>query len=82
MKTIYFRKAGLIPTNLDNFFLTSKHRVKVNSTIFHNNDYSTEYRFPVEFFKRHFVYNRSTGIYKTNLCNKDVARFSNVIKHG
>lgn len=81
MIKIYFRVAGNTANNTDIMFLTSRHRVLVNSSIWHRNDYSTEYRIPVVVFKALFAYDRKLGIYKTKARYSDLKQYSNVIKH-
>lgn len=80
---VKFHKAGRhTETHLnDKVFLTCHDRVKsFNHTIFHRNDYGTNYKFPLEFFREHFKYDRHMGIYRTNLCYKDIVKYAEVFE--
>ncbi len=63
---IYFTLAGNrtndIKTNA--FVLMSKHRGNKNSTVFHNNRYSTVLSFRNEVFKEYFKFDASAYVYR------------------
>lgn len=53
----------------------------IPNTIFHRNDHSTLYRIPVEFLRKNFKYNGSTGIYETKLTYGDIREFKTLWVH-
>ena len=67
MRNVIFAKAGWYNSS-DEVFLTSHTRQKkLNYTIYHRNDYTTEIVIPADIFKANFAFDRSTGIYRNNL---------------
>ena len=74
MKTIKTFHNGKRENSNRIFFVTSDHRSKFKSH-FGKNDQKTIYTFPVDFFKKHFKYERRTGIYRTDLTCKDVWQY-------
>lgn len=85
MKTVYFLKAGQHNKfSNETFYITSKHRKKSLKSIvvYHNNDYSTIYKFPIEFFRENFKFNYKTHRYTTQLLNKNIpATFYEIVCH-
>ena len=77
MRTIYFMLAGRVKNNNDTVFFQSKNRqYTTNFTVCHNNDYSAFYRIPIDFFKKHFKYEHSSGIYRTKITYAEILHFS------
>jgi len=74
MANVYFRLAGMKKHNsLDVVFLQSKNRLKtLSDPIYHRNDRTTELQIPKDEFKKHFSYERFSGIYRTELTWKNV----------
>lgn len=64
----------------DQIFLTSKSVYK-GGTIFHNNNFSTLIKLPLDFYKKYFTFDRSTNIYRTKLKFQDIKRFCTIINH-
>lgn len=81
MRNIRFEKAGRIE-NLDRqVFLTSHdRRKKAGTTIFHRNDYNTTILVPDDVFKKHFRYNRFSGVYDTGLTWREILTAGAFIK--
>jgi len=78
---VYFLKAGL-PNLLDKVFFSSRSREKTATPrIYHRNKYSSFWRIPDMFFKRHFKYERWSGIYRTNLRYIDIEKFAETWIH-
>ena len=77
---VYFRKAGKkISQSNETVFFTSESRIKsLNETIFHRNDFNSEWRIPNDFFKEHFKYEHGSGIYRTKMAYKDIEQFLDV----
>jgi len=85
MRTVQFLKPGREIPN-DPVFLTSRHReharlARQRHTIYHRNDWSTIWTIPVEVMKEHFHYDRSSGIYRTDLKYKDIACYMEELRH-
>jgi hypothetical protein len=80
IEMIYFRKAGKkITGSNETVFFTSESRIRsLNETIFHRNDFNSEWRIPDEFFKKHFKYEHSSQIYRTILTYKEIEQFLEV----
>lgn len=64
----------------DKVFLQSKN-VFNGGTIFHRNDFSTLIRLPWPFYRKHFIFERSTGIYRTELTYGEIQQFITVVPH-
>lgn len=69
MKTVNFLTAGRMRPN-ETIFFTSEHRrdAKIAAqtlTVYHRNRYTSIWRIPVSVFRAMFVFDRSTGIYRT-----------------
>lgn len=67
-------------------FFTSDHRRMADlahsqHTIYHRNDWTSLYTIPVNFFRAHFQYDRSAGIYRTDLRYQDVLEYLEEIHH-
>ena len=81
--SIKFLKAGKfehMPN--DTIFLQSRNRqYSEPTTVFHHNNFSTYWIFPVEFFKANFKYNHSSGVYKTQLTYFDCNKFAEIWSH-
>ena len=60
---ITFIAAGCF-RDTETVFLTSKNRTKHYN---HKNDFETVFKFPSAFFKKHFFYDRLSGIYRTTM---------------
>ena len=79
---VKFLSAGkFISNSTERVFLTSKNRKAAKGTIMHNNDYSTVWSFPNDFFRANFLYEPSTGIYRTNLRYYEIEKYSEIIEH-
>lgn len=61
-------------------FLTSEHTYS-GGTVFHNNAYSTIIKLPMAFYREHFVYNRSSCVYRNKLSYADIQEFVEEVKH-
>lgn len=76
MRTVIFCLAGKREKPHHPVILFSKQReYRQKFTIFHRNDFSTILEIPIDFFKKHFAYDRWAGIYRTSLTWKDVEKF-------
>jgi hypothetical protein len=85
MKYVYFEKAGNNKSScFPVFFQCRQRHYKTNFTIFHNNDYSTFWRIPENFFKQNFKYNPQNHTYDNlnKLTYRDIQQYSTVRKIG
>ena len=81
---VYFRKAGDYGKQVKHaqpvFFRSEQRMRSLNEAVFHRNDYNSEWRIPDDFFREHFRYEHSTGIYRTDLHYCDIVQFLTVEK--
>jgi hypothetical protein len=81
MRKVKFLKPGAY-MDWEKVYFTSKHRKDATrKTIFHNNDKTSIYTLPGEFFKTHFKYNYAIGKYETKLKYGEIAQFCEVLDH-
>ena len=67
MRKIIFAKAGTFYDEERVFFQSRSRQKSAKYTIYHRNDNTTEWAIPIDIFKRNFKYERSSGIYRTEL---------------
>jgi hypothetical protein len=72
MKKVFFKVAGDRIGTPYPVLLTNRHRCNLNSSVFHNNNYTTVLKLPLDYFKRHFKYEKQSGIYMNNLSWNDI----------
>ena len=78
MKNIIFVKAGTFEDS-DKVYFTSRNRKKnLSYSIYHNNDYTTEFIIPQNVFKEHFTFDRSAGVYDNQLTYGQLKALSGV----
>lgn len=78
-RCVYFAVSGNKKNNPEVVFLTSRNRLKsFNDNIFSRNDYLTYLKIPKDFYKEHFYFERSSGIYRTRLTWKDLDQFVHI----
>ena len=68
-----FRISGNVYKKVnENIFLTTNDRVDFKNRYCTRNDFTTKIKFPKEFFKENFKFDRSAGIYRTSLKYRDI----------
>ena len=67
MRNVIFAKAGKFNDNEEVFLSSRMRQRKINYTIYHRNDYTTEIVIPADVFKAAFALDRSTGVYHNSL---------------
>lgn len=78
---ISFLKAGTYQ-DYENVIFFSKHRQAAKlKGVYHNNDKTSIYKIPKDFYKTHFTFNSKTGFYENSLTYKDIKQFLTIIDH-
>ena len=62
----------------DKVFLTSHNRIDRKGRFNHRNDFTTLIDFPKEFYKKHFTFDRGSGIYRSSLKYIDILKYIRV----
>jgi len=81
MKTANFLAPGLRRDTDKVFFMGRNRQAARNKTVFHRNRYSSVWRIPWDVYQKHFTFDRSTFIYRTNLIYADIKPYLTTIDH-
>ena len=81
MSTVKFLKAGIYNIHENIIFWTKNRQDAQRKTVFHNNDYSSIWSIPSDYFKEHFKYDRESKRYETRKTYKDIEQYLTVIDH-
>ncbi len=77
-RKVIFSLPGKRRDTSDVFLQSENRKYSTSYTLFHKNDFTTELIIPYDVFKKHFKFDRLSGIYRTQLTYGELKQIKSV----